>query len=103
MNDGYEYAEQVGLEAAGQSVLAYLARRYRHSEEVTWRARLGAVLLPRRRRILAGRPQLRQARPLPNVFEIRGERDAFRILGEHVGISGSSIFAILMMLGALGR
>jgi 23S rRNA pseudouridine1911/1915/1917 synthase len=42
VNDGYEYAEQVGLQAAGQSVLAYLARRYRHSEEVAWRARLGA-------------------------------------------------------------
>lgn len=36
-------------------------------------------------------------------FEIRGERDAFRILGEHVGISGSSVFSLLMMLGVLGR
>lgn len=42
MNEGYEYAEQVGLQAAGQSVLAYLARRYRHSKEAVWRARVAA-------------------------------------------------------------
>lgn len=42
MNEGYEYAEQVGPEAAGQTVLSYLARRYRHSEEGTWLARLAA-------------------------------------------------------------
>jgi 23S rRNA pseudouridine1911/1915/1917 synthase len=47
VNDGYEYAEQVGVQAAGQSVLAYLARRYRHSDEAVWLARLaaGEVLL----------------------------------------------------------
>ena len=47
MNEGYEYAEQVGVRAAGESVLAYLARRYRHSDEAVWLARVaaGEVLL----------------------------------------------------------
>ena len=42
MNDGFEYRAQVGREAAGETVLAHLARRYRHSNEAVWRARLGA-------------------------------------------------------------
>lgn len=47
MNEGYDYAEQVGVQAAGQSVLAYLAGRYRHSAEAVWLARVaaGEVLL----------------------------------------------------------
>jgi 23S rRNA pseudouridine1911/1915/1917 synthase len=42
VNQGYEYAEQVGREAAGESVLAYLAQRYRHSGEAVWLDRLAA-------------------------------------------------------------
>lgn len=47
MNHGYEYAEQVGVQASGQSVLSYLARRYRHSDQAVWLARVaaGEVLL----------------------------------------------------------
>lgn len=40
MNGGYEYREQVGPEAAGSSVLAWLARRHRHSSEAVWRGRV---------------------------------------------------------------
>lgn len=40
MNAGFEYREQIGGAAAGQSVLAYLAGRYRHSSEAEWQARL---------------------------------------------------------------
>ena len=49
MNAGFAYREQVGPEAAGQSVLAYLTRRYRHSSEAVWRQRIaaGEVLLGR--------------------------------------------------------
>ena len=47
MNEGFEYREQVGVAAAGRSVLAYLAERYRHSSESEWRTRLerGEVLV----------------------------------------------------------
>ena len=42
MNAGYEYEEEVGAEAAGRTVLAWLARRWRHSDEAVWRERLAA-------------------------------------------------------------
>jgi 23S rRNA pseudouridine1911/1915/1917 synthase len=42
VNHGYEYREEVGAEAAGRTVLAWLARRHRHSGEATWRARIAA-------------------------------------------------------------
>jgi len=42
VNAGFEYREQVGGEAAGESVLGYLARRYRHSTEAAWRERIAA-------------------------------------------------------------
>ncbi|HSD65990.1 MAG TPA: RluA family pseudouridine synthase [Vicinamibacteria bacterium] len=47
MNAGFEYREQIGPEAAGRTVLAWLAARYRHSTEVAWRERIasGAVRL----------------------------------------------------------
>lgn len=40
VNQGFEYREQVGPEAVGQTVLAYLARRYRHSSQALWRKRI---------------------------------------------------------------
>jgi 23S rRNA pseudouridine1911/1915/1917 synthase len=40
VNAGYEYREEVGAEAAGHTVLAWLARRYRHSTEAVWRERI---------------------------------------------------------------
>ena len=42
MNEGFEYAEEVGAAAAGEDVLCYLVRRYRHSDAAVWRARLEA-------------------------------------------------------------
>ncbi len=41
-NAGYCYRERVDGTAAGQSVLAYLSSRYRHSSETTWSQRIGA-------------------------------------------------------------
>lgn len=40
MNAGFEYREQVGASGHGESVLAYLVRRYRHSDADAWRARI---------------------------------------------------------------
>lgn len=40
MNAGFVYREEVGPEAAGRTILAWLSRRYRHSSEATWRARI---------------------------------------------------------------
>jgi 23S rRNA pseudouridine1911/1915/1917 synthase len=42
LNTGFEYRERVGAEAAGRTVLAHLARRYRHSSEGVWRERIAA-------------------------------------------------------------
>ena len=42
MNAGFEYREEVGPEAAGRTVLAWLGRRYRHSSEAVWRERIAA-------------------------------------------------------------
>ncbi len=42
MNTGFEYREEVGPEAAGRSVLAWLTQRYRHSTEATWRERIAS-------------------------------------------------------------
>ena len=42
MNDGFDYVEEVGPAAAGEDVLDHLVRRYTHSDEATWRARLEA-------------------------------------------------------------
>ena len=42
MNAGFEYREEVGPRAAGRTVLAWLAARYRHSTEADWRERLAA-------------------------------------------------------------
>jgi 23S rRNA pseudouridine1911/1915/1917 synthase len=42
MNGGFEYREEVGVAAAGRTVLAWLAHRYRHSTEPTWRERIAS-------------------------------------------------------------
>jgi 23S rRNA pseudouridine1911/1915/1917 synthase len=42
LNAGYEYREQVGSDAAGQSVAAHLALRYRHSTAEVWNTRIAA-------------------------------------------------------------
>ncbi len=42
MNAGFEYRERIGPEAEGETVLSYLARRYRHSKEAHWLARIEA-------------------------------------------------------------
>jgi 23S rRNA pseudouridine1911/1915/1917 synthase len=42
VNDGYEYREQIGPCAQGQTVLAYLASRYRHSTADVWQRRITA-------------------------------------------------------------
>ncbi len=42
MNQGFAYAEQIGPQAAGRSVLEHLAERYRHSTRDEWAGRLAA-------------------------------------------------------------
>ena len=42
MNGGFEYREEVGKEAAGRTVVAWLSERYRHSPEATWRDRIAS-------------------------------------------------------------
>jgi 23S rRNA pseudouridine1911/1915/1917 synthase len=46
-NNGCEYREQVGLDADGRTVLAYLSQRYSHSSPAEWAARIqsGRVLV----------------------------------------------------------
>jgi 23S rRNA pseudouridine1911/1915/1917 synthase len=40
VNRGYSYREQIGPDGAGRTLLAHLARRYRHSSEEAWRGRI---------------------------------------------------------------
>jgi 23S rRNA pseudouridine1911/1915/1917 synthase len=42
VNAGFEYREEIGPEAAGRTVIAWLAARYRHSREAAWRERLAS-------------------------------------------------------------
>lgn len=42
LNGGYSYRETLGHKAGGLSLLAYLGRRYTHSDAATWQARLVA-------------------------------------------------------------
>jgi 23S rRNA pseudouridine1911/1915/1917 synthase len=42
VNAGFEYREEVGPEAAGRTVIAWLAARYPHSTVAAWRERLAA-------------------------------------------------------------
>jgi 23S rRNA pseudouridine1911/1915/1917 synthase len=42
LNSGYEYAEQIGADAAARSVLEWLSLRYRHSSALQWRRRIDA-------------------------------------------------------------
>jgi 23S rRNA pseudouridine1911/1915/1917 synthase len=42
VNAGFEYREEIGPEAAGRTVLAWLRQRYRHSTEGTWRERIAS-------------------------------------------------------------
>lgn len=46
-NRGFEYREQIGPRGKGISILAYLARQYRHSSEAEWLERIqsGRVLV----------------------------------------------------------
>ncbi len=41
-NRGFDYRERLGADADGVTVVAYLTRRYRHSDEAAWRARAEA-------------------------------------------------------------
>lgn len=40
MNEGHDYPEQIDRAHAGETVLAHLAARWRHSTEATWRERI---------------------------------------------------------------
>ena len=42
MNEGFDYRVEIGPDGAGQTVLTYLTRRYRHSNEDVWRGRIEA-------------------------------------------------------------
>jgi 23S rRNA pseudouridine1911/1915/1917 synthase len=42
VNAGFEYREEIGPEAGGRTVLAWLTRRHRHSTEATWRERIAS-------------------------------------------------------------
>lgn len=42
LNNGCAYRERLGTDAAAQTLLAYLSRRYRHSSEAEWATRIAA-------------------------------------------------------------
>ena len=42
LNEGCQYRDRIDAKAAGQTVLDYLSRRYRHSTEAEWRENIAA-------------------------------------------------------------
>jgi len=42
LNEGYEYRERLGLDADARTLLAYLSRRYPHSSQTEWAARIAS-------------------------------------------------------------
>jgi 23S rRNA pseudouridine1911/1915/1917 synthase len=62
VNAGFEYREEIGPEAEGETVLGYLTRCYRHTDEAEWRARIDA-----------GQVLLEKARPEPDARLVRGQ------------------------------
>jgi 23S rRNA pseudouridine1911/1915/1917 synthase len=45
LNRGFAYEEKVARNHAGRTLLSHLTERYRHSDERTWNARIGAGLV----------------------------------------------------------
>jgi 23S rRNA pseudouridine1911/1915/1917 synthase len=64
MNQGFEYRERIGPDADGEAVLAYLARRYRHSDASLWRARLSSGEVSLDARIAGADDRLRAGQSL---------------------------------------
>jgi 23S rRNA pseudouridine1911/1915/1917 synthase len=62
VNAGFDYREEIGPEAEGETVLGYLTRRYRHTDEAEWRARIDA-----------GQVLLEKARAKPDARLVRGQ------------------------------
>lgn len=59
LNAGYAYREQLGPSARGQTALAYLVRRYPHSAETDWQARLARGEVELDGRVAQGHEPLR--------------------------------------------
>lgn len=92
MNSGFEYRDTIGPEAEDQTVLAYLARRYRHSTEAHWLARIeaGEVLVEdvraepedrlRRGQALVWKRPPWEEPPVPLAFAVlRRDRDVLAV------------------------
>jgi 23S rRNA pseudouridine1911/1915/1917 synthase len=45
LNEGCEYRERLGLDADGRTLLDYLSRRYLHSSQAEWEARIASGLV----------------------------------------------------------
>jgi len=87
VNSGFAYRDRIGPEAEGERVLAYLARRYRHTPEAEWQVRIGAgevileeiaagpdTVLRRGQRLVWNRPPWEEA-AVPLAFAVL-HRDA---------------------------
>jgi 23S rRNA pseudouridine1911/1915/1917 synthase len=64
LNNGYAYRDQIGAAGQGQTVLAYLTGRYRHSDAATWAARLAAGEVTLDGQTTHGTERLRQGQAL---------------------------------------
>ncbi|WP_231881636.1 RluA family pseudouridine synthase [Deinococcus puniceus] len=64
LNSGYAYRDSIGAAGQGQTVLAFLTGRYRHSDAETWAARLAAGEVTLDGQISDGTERLRQGQTL---------------------------------------
>jgi 23S rRNA pseudouridine1911/1915/1917 synthase len=117
VNAGFEYRETIGPAGAGQTLLAYLTCRYRHSSEAEWRERIeaGQVLLDARPaqgevRLRAGqtlvwrRPPWREP-DAPRSFDVLLEDDALLAVAKPAGLPTlpGAGFLESTLLGAVRR
>jgi 23S rRNA pseudouridine1911/1915/1917 synthase len=64
LNNGYAYRDHIGAAGAGQTVLAFLTGRYRHSDAEKWAARLAAGEVTLDGQTANGTERLRQGQTL---------------------------------------
>jgi 23S rRNA pseudouridine1911/1915/1917 synthase len=98
LNHGWAYRSEVDPAAAGQTLLAHLVGRYRHSDAATWRARLarGEVVLDDR--LTTGNDLLRAGQHLvwtrppwdepdvPTTFDVVHDDDALLVVNKPAGL-----------------
>jgi 23S rRNA pseudouridine1911/1915/1917 synthase len=97
-NDGFDYTMRIGVEAEGEALLGYLARRFDHSPRAEWEGRIaaGLVLLDfapatsdsvlRRGQVLVWRRPPWEEPSAPLAFDVLAEDDDVVAVAKPAGL-----------------